>query len=74
LRKISNSTLEEIGAIAVPEEIYFVEQLPKTRSGKIMRRILLAIEKGEDVGDITTLEELQPFKKIKEAKKMRENI
>ena len=61
----------EIGAIAVPENIYFVEQLPKTRSGKIMRRILLAIEKGEEVGDITTLEDITAVEKIKEAKKAR---
>ena len=63
----------EIGAIAVPEEIYFVEQLPKTRSGKIVRRILLAIEKGEEIGDITTLEDVTVVEKIKEAKKVREN-
>ncbi len=58
----------EIGAIAVPEEIYFVEQLPKTRSGKIVRRILLAIEKGEKIGDITTLEDITVVEKIKNVK------
>ncbi|AGK60914.1 acetyl-coenzyme A synthetase [Archaeoglobus sulfaticallidus PM70-1] len=58
----------EIGAIAVPEEIYFVEQLPKTRSGKIVRRILLAIEKGEEIGDITTLEDITVVEKIKDVK------
>ncbi|MEM3736572.1 MAG: acetate--CoA ligase [Candidatus Bathyarchaeia archaeon] len=46
-----------IGPIAVPDEIYFVEKLPKTRSGKIMRRVLRALEKGESIGDITTLED-----------------
>jgi len=61
----------EIGAIAVPEEIYFVEQLPKTRSGKIVRRILLAIEKGEEIGDITTLEDVTVVERIKEAKKVK---
>ncbi|WP_456468771.1 acetate--CoA ligase [Archaeoglobus sp.] len=54
----------EIGSIAVPEKIYFVEQLPKTRSGKIVRRILLAIEKGEEIGDITTLEDVTVVERI----------
>ena len=67
-KELKTHVRNEIGAIAVPEEIYFVEQLPKTRSGKIMRRILLAIEKGEDVGDITTLEDVTVVEKIKEVK------
>ncbi len=47
----------EIGPIAIPAEIDFVPTLPKTRSGKIMRRLLKAQELGLDPGDITTLEE-----------------
>jgi acetyl-CoA synthetase len=47
----------EIGPIARPEEITFVNALPKTRSGKIMRRVLKARALGQDVGDLTTLEE-----------------
>ncbi|WP_440949081.1 acetate--CoA ligase [Methanosphaerula subterraneus] len=46
-----------LGPIAVPQEIAFVEKLPKTRSGKIMRRVLKAQEMGVDPGDISTLEE-----------------
>ena len=46
-----------LGAIGVPAEIAFPEKLPKTRSGKIMRRLLKAQELGRDVGDISTLEE-----------------
>ena len=46
-----------LGPIAVPKEIAFVEKLPKTRSGKIMRRVLKAQEMGVDPGDISTLEE-----------------
>ena len=45
----------EIGPIASPAFIGFVEDLPKTRSGKIMRRVIKAKVKGDDVGDITTL-------------------
>ncbi len=47
----------ELGPVAVLGEIVQVDKLPKTRSGKIMRRILRAQEKGEDLGDTSTLEE-----------------
>lgn len=47
----------ELGPVAVLGEIEQVETLPKTRSGKIMRRVLRARENGEDVGDTSTLEE-----------------
>ena len=46
----------ELGPIAKPEKINFVSTLPKTRSGKIMRRVLKAQALGQDVGDISTLE------------------
>ncbi|KAG2476746.1 MAG: Acetyl-coenzyme A synthetase [Nitrosopumilales archaeon] len=46
-----------IGPIATPEQIYFVSKLPKTRSGKIMRRLLKAIASNEKIGDISTLED-----------------
>ena len=46
---------EEIGHIAKPAEIVFVDDLPKTRSGKIMRRVIEAIELGKPTGDISTL-------------------
>jgi acetyl-CoA synthetase len=48
---------KEIGPIAKPDEVHFVDTLPKTRSGKIMRRVLKARAMGQDVGDISTLEE-----------------
>ena len=47
---------EGIGPIATPEDVYFVNSLPKTRSGKIMRRVLKAVASGEEVGDLSTLE------------------
>jgi len=46
-----------LGPIAMPSEIDFVDSLPKTRSGKIVRRVLKAKEMGEDPGDISTLDE-----------------
>ena len=50
---------KEIGAIARPDEIRFAEGLPKTRSGKIMRRLLRDVAAGrQTTGDTTTLEDL----------------
>jgi acetyl-CoA synthetase len=55
----------EIGAVARPEEIRFVDALPKTRSGKIMRRFLKQVAAGTDItGDITTLEDLSVLTKL----------
>jgi acetyl-CoA synthetase len=57
----------EIGALARPDEIRFAEALPKTRSGKIMRRLLREIATGGEVrGDVTTLEDLSVLAKLKE--------
>ncbi len=47
----------ELGPIATPSALEFVTQLPKTRSGKIMRRYLKAKETGQEIGDISTLEQ-----------------
>ena len=47
----------EMGPIAKPEDVKFVDQLPKTRSGKIMRRVLKARAQGLPEGDVSTLEE-----------------
>ncbi|MBL7959750.1 hypothetical protein JNL27_05855, partial [bacterium] len=49
--------VKEIGPIARPEAITFMDALPKTRSGKIMRRLLKARAQGLSEGDISTLEE-----------------
>ncbi|TFG45859.1 MAG: acetate--CoA ligase, partial [Dehalococcoidia bacterium] len=46
-----------IGALATPEEIFFVNLLPKTRSGKIMRRLLKAVATGATIGDTSTLDD-----------------
>jgi acetyl-CoA synthetase len=46
---------EVIGKIARPKRVYIVPDMPKTRSGKIMRRVLAAISNRRDVGDVTTL-------------------
>lgn len=56
-----------VGSIAVPEEVYFVDRLPKTRSGKIMRRLLRAVASGEAVGDTTTLEDGAAVDEVRQA-------
>jgi acetyl-CoA synthetase len=54
-----------IGPTARPAEIYFAEDVPKTRSGKIMRRILKALVRGEPIGDITTLRNPECVEELK---------
>lgn len=56
-KELINYVGKEVGAIAKPETVTFVDTLPKTRSGKIMRRVLKARALGKDEGDLTTLEE-----------------
>ena len=58
---------QSIGPVATPEEVYFTRSLPKTRSGKIMRRILKAIAMGEEIGDVTTLEDEASIDEVKKA-------
>ncbi|MDR4468275.1 MAG: acetate--CoA ligase [Nitrospira sp.] len=57
IKSIKDQVLKELGKIGVPSEIDIVSSLPKTRSGKIMRRVLKAKELGQDPGDISTIEE-----------------
>ncbi len=54
---IMNFIRKKLSPLAMPQEIEYMETLPKTRSGKIMRRILHAKEWGEEIGDISTLED-----------------
>ena len=60
---------KEIGPIAKPKEIRFGDNLPKTRSGKIMRRLLRVLAKGEQITqDVSTLENPAILKQLKEVK------
>lgn len=56
-----------LGPIATPDEVYFVSRLPKTRSGKIMRRLLKSIASGDKIGDVTTLEDGAAIDEVKQA-------
>jgi acetyl-CoA synthetase len=67
-QKLKLHVRKEIGPIAVPEEIRFTPALPKTRSGKIMRRLLrkIANKDLENLGDISTLAEPSVLKALLE--------
>ncbi len=54
-RKVSEAIVREIGAIARPKNVWIVQDMPKTRSGKIMRRVIASISNFTDVGDVMTL-------------------
>ena len=59
--------VEEIGAIARPSEIRFTDVLPKTRSGKIMRRLLRNLASGQEIaGNTSTLEDRSVLDKLRE--------
>ena len=53
---IMNFIRRKLSSVAMPQSVEFMDKLPKTRSGKIMRRLLHAKEWGEEIGDISTLE------------------
>jgi len=56
-----------IGPIATPESIYFARLLPKTRSGKIMRRVIKAVAAGGPIGDLSTLEDGASVEEVRQA-------
>lgn len=64
-REIMKSTRAHIGSFVIPCGVYFVDSLPKTRSGKIMRRVLRAVLEGLPVGDVTTLENEASVEEVK---------
>ena len=65
-KELQAHVVKEIGALARPDEIRFTESLPKTRSGKIMRRLLRDIASGKaTTGDTTTLEDLSVLAKLR---------
>ncbi|MBZ9577894.1 acetate--CoA ligase [Patescibacteria group bacterium] len=64
-KEVITQVRKEIGPIASPKEVYLVKDLPKTRSGKIMRRILRKLFTGEELGDLSTLANPESVEKIK---------
>ncbi|MSX62817.1 MAG: acetyl-coenzyme A synthetase, partial [Actinobacteria bacterium] len=66
VQQLRNHVAKEIGAIAKPRQIMIVAELPKTRSGKIMRRLLRDVAENREVGDSTTLSDPNIMKLIAE--------
>jgi acetyl-CoA synthetase len=64
--ELKEHVVREIGAIARPDDIRFTDALPKTRSGKIMRRLLRDIAAKKEVGDTTTLEDFSVLARLRE--------
>ena len=66
-KELLQTVRRELGALAVIGDLNFVEMLPKTRSGKIMRRVLKAVISGNDPGDISTIEDEGSVEEAREA-------
>ena len=67
-KELVNAVATQIGSLAKPDLIRFTEALPKTRSGKIMRRLLKELATGGEIkGDVTTLEDFNVIAKLKES-------
>ena len=66
MSELKNHVVKKIGAIARPDDVIFTADLPKTRSGKIMRRLLRDIAEGKTLGDTTTLADPNVIAKLKE--------
>ena len=65
--ELRGHVVKEIGALARPDDLRFTDALPKTRSGKIMRRLLRQIASGDQtLGDTTTLEDLSVLARLRE--------
>ena len=65
-KEVNSQVLQGIGPIALIKEVFIVRDLPKTRSGKIMRRILKRLFTGEALGDLSTLANPESVEVIKE--------
>ena len=66
-REVLQTVDRELGAIARPETVYFVTLLPKTRSGKLLRRSIQALAEARDPGDLTTIEDPAALDQIRAA-------
>ncbi|WP_338848263.1 propionate--CoA ligase [Massilia sp. W12] len=65
--EIMDTVVRQLGAVARPAQVHFVHLLPKTRSGKMLRRALVALCEGRDTGDLSTLEDPASLSEIRKA-------
>jgi propionyl-CoA synthetase (EC 6.2.1.17) len=68
-KEVMKKVDESLGAIARPARVHFIGGLPKTRSGKMLRRSIQALAEGRDAGDLTTIDDPSTLEQIKEALK-----
>jgi acetyl-CoA synthetase len=68
IAELNAEVAREISPIAKPREIHVVPELPKTRSGKIMRRLLRDVAEGRELGDTSTLVDAGVFEAIRRAR------
>jgi propionyl-CoA synthetase len=66
-KEVMDTVDRQLGAIARPDKVHFVSMLPKTRSGKLLRRSIQAIAEGRLAGDITTIEDPAALEQIRQA-------
>jgi propionyl-CoA synthetase len=66
-KEVMKKVDESLGAIARPARVHFITGLPKTRSGKMLRRSIQAIAEGRDPGDLTTIDDPSTLDQIKAA-------
>ena len=66
-REVMQTVDQQLGAIGRPSRVHFVSLLPKTRSGKLLRRSIQALAEGRDPGDLTTIEDPAALEQIREA-------
>jgi propionyl-CoA synthetase len=66
-KEVMETVDKQLGAIARPKAVYFVALLPKTRSGKTLRRSIQAVAEGRDPGDLTTIEDPAALQQIRDA-------
>ena len=66
-KEVMDTVDRELGAIARPGAVHFVSLLPKTRSGKLLRRSIQALAEGRDPGDLTTIEDPAALEQIQAA-------
>ena len=65
-KAVMHTVDEQLGPIARPARVYFIAALPKTRSGKLLRRSIQALAEGRDPGDLTTLDDPSALEQIRQ--------
>ena len=64
--RVMKTVDQQLGAVARPSRVYFVHVLPKTRSGKVLRRSIQAVCEGRDPGDLTTIEDPSALEQVRD--------